>query len=234
MKGRRESSESKLRHRREWIKREPITDLGHRIVSATVEEFATKGIAGARVAAITKRAGTTDPAFYRYFAGMKQAALFVMSEYYWAPLNTRLRHYRQITKDPLKLFETVVDSLIQSTEDDPSRPWLAESQVFRIVVVQMRNPFLLPESMLDSEYVAFVVELGDIIQAAQKRALFTSNLNPRLLAQILVSTLHQLLMLNGLSYQPLRVGREEARKVATALVGLKSRPAARQLEDQYR
>ena len=212
---------SKLRNRREWIKREPVTDLGHRIVSAAVEEFATKGVLGARVAEITRRAGTSDPAFYRYFAGMKQAALFVMSEYYWAPLNTRLRHYRQVTKDPVKLFETVVDSLIQSTEDDPSRPWLAESQVFRIVVGQMRNPFLLPESMLDSEYVAFVGELEDIIQTGQKKALFTNNLKPRLLAQLLVTTLHQLLMLNGLPYQPVRVGMGEARKVAAILVGLR-------------
>ena len=211
----------KTRNRSEWIKREPVTDLGHRIVSATVEEFATKGVLGARVAGITRRAGTTDPSFYRYFAGMRQVALFVMSEYYWAPLNTRLRHYRQVTKDPVKLFETVVDSLIQSTEDDPSRPWLAESQVFRIVVSQMRNPFLLPESMLDSEYVAFVDEMEGIIQTGQKKALFTSNLNPRLLAQLLVTTLHQLLMLNGLPYQPVRVRMGEARKVAAILVGLR-------------
>ncbi|MBI2816184.1 MAG: TetR/AcrR family transcriptional regulator [Acidobacteria bacterium] len=221
MKSRRGSSASKLRHRREWIKREPVTDLGHRIISATVEEFATKGIAGARVAEITKRAGTTDPAFYRYFTGMKQAALFIMSEYYWAPLNLRLRHYRQVTKDPLKLFETVVDSLIQSTEDAPSRPWLAESQVFRIVVVQMRNPFLLPESILDSEYVTFVRELADIIRTGQKTGLLTNTLNPTLLAQLLVTTLHQLLTLNGLPYQSFHVGREEARKVAIALVGFR-------------
>ena len=71
--------------REQWIKRPPVTDLGHRIVSATVEEFAARGVLGARVAAITRRAGTTDPAFYRYFTGMKEAALFVMSEYYWGP-----------------------------------------------------------------------------------------------------------------------------------------------------
>src|SRR5689334_11740249 len=109
-----------VRHRSEWIKRDPVTDLGRRIVSATVEEFASKGIAGARVALICQRAGTTDPSFYRYFAGMKQAALYIMSEYYWAPLNTRLRHYHQITKDPAILLETAVDALIQSAEDDPN------------------------------------------------------------------------------------------------------------------
>ena len=48
-----------------WIKREPVTKLGQRIVSATVEEFAAKGVLGSRVAEITRRAGTTDPAFYR-------------------------------------------------------------------------------------------------------------------------------------------------------------------------
>src|SRR5688572_14368670 len=77
--------------RRQWIKRPPTTDLGQRMISAAVQEFASKGISGARVADITRSAGTTDPAFYRYFTGVKSAALFIMSEYYWAPLNQRLR-----------------------------------------------------------------------------------------------------------------------------------------------
>ncbi|HMZ81925.1 MAG TPA: helix-turn-helix domain-containing protein, partial [Acidobacteriota bacterium] len=127
--------------RPELIKREPTTDLGHRIVSATVEEFATKGIVGARVAEIARLAGTTDPAFYRYFHGLRQAALFIMSEYYWKPLNIRVSHYLQVTQDPLGLFEAVVQALIGSSSDDVNRPWLAESKVFQIVVAQMRNPF---------------------------------------------------------------------------------------------
>jgi AcrR family transcriptional regulator len=221
MKMKSKLSRLKTRDRSKWIKREPVTDLGHRIVSATVEEFATKGIAGARVAEITKRAGTTDPAFYRYFAGMKEAALFIMSEYYWAPLNARLRHYRQITEDSTKLFAAVVDSLIESTENDPSRPWLSESQVFRIVVVQMRNPFLLPDAMLGTEYVAFIRELKTIIEDGQRKEHFSSNLDAELLAQLLVITLHGLLMLNSLPDQDVRVRSKEAREVASALVGLR-------------
>ena len=91
--------------RDELVKRKPTTELGHRIVSATVEEFAAKGVQGARVSEIARRAGTTDPTFYRYFHGLRRAALFVMSEYYWAPLNLRLEHYRQITDEPRRLFE---------------------------------------------------------------------------------------------------------------------------------
>ena len=229
MKKKSDLSHLKTRNRREWIKREPVTDLGHRIVSAAVEEFATKGIAGARVAEITKRAGTTDPAFYRYFGGMKQAALFVMSEYYWAPLNTRMRHYRQITQDPVRLFETVVEALVQSAEDDPSRPWLAESQVFQIVVVQMRNPYLLPDSMMDSEYRCFLQELEAILRSGQKEAVFGITLKPGLLAQLLVSSLHGLLMLNSLPGQPIQVEMEEIRKVVASLVGVNSKPASRRM-----
>jgi AcrR family transcriptional regulator len=184
-----------------------------------VEEFAAKGILGARVAAITRRAGTTDPAFYRYFEGMKPAALFIMSEYYWAPLNLRLGHYRQITGDPLRLFEAVVDALIQSSADDVGRPWLAESQVFRIVVAQLRNPFLLPESLLDSEYLAFVKTLEEILTLGQQSAVFTTKLEAGLLAQLLVNTLHGLLMLNSLPFQPISVAIEDVKQVATLLVG---------------
>lgn len=205
--------------REQWIKRQPVTDLGQRIVSATVEEFATKGVLGARVAEITRRAGTTDPAFYRYFNGMKEAALFVMSEYYWAPLNVRISHYQQITQDAKRLFDAIVEALIQSTADDPSRPWLAESQVFRIVVAQMRNPALLPESLLDSEFLTFIKTLEEILRGGQRDGLFVGSLDAGLLAQLLVNTLHGLLMLNSLPFQPVSVGKEEVKQVAALLVG---------------
>lgn len=205
-------------HRKQWIKRQPVTDLGHRMVSATVEEFAAKGVLGARVAEITRRAGTTDPAFYRYFAGMKEAALFVMSEYYWAPLNVRISHYQQITQDPKRLFDAIVDALIQSTADDPSRPWLAESQVFRIVVAQLRNPALLPESLLDSEYLIFIKTLEEILRGGQRDGVFIGSLDAGLLAQLLVNTLHGLLMLNSLPFQPVSVGKDEVKQVAVLLV----------------
>jgi AcrR family transcriptional regulator len=205
--------------REQWIKRQPVTDLGHRIVSATVQEFAAKGVLGARVAEITRRAGTTDPAFYRYFNGIKEAALFVMSEYYWAPLNVRLNHYQQITRDPRQLFDAVVDALVQSTADDPSRPWLAESQVFRIVVTEMRSPFLLPESLLDSEYNTFIGALDEVLRSGQRQGVFIRGLDAGLLAQLLVNTLHGLLMLNSLPFQPVDVRMEEIKQVAALLVG---------------
>src|SRR5215471_11984647 len=146
----------RLPHSSKWIKRQPTTDLGHRIVAATVDEFAAKGVQGARVAEITRRAGTTDPNFYRYFMGLRQTALYIMSEYYWAPLNKRINHYREATTAPDKLLDLIVTSLIRSANDDPSRPWLAESNVFQIVVAESRNPFLLPEAALDPEYVSFL------------------------------------------------------------------------------
>ena len=205
--------------REQWIKRPPVTDLGQRIVGATVEEFATKGVLGARVAEITRRAGTTDPAFYRYFTGMKEAALFVMSEYYWAPLNIRIGHYQQITQDSKRRFDAIVDELIQTAGDDPGRPWLAESQVFRIVVGQMRNPFLLPDSLLDSEYLNFVKTLEQILRMGQAEEVFIQSLDPGLLAQLLVNTLHGLLMLNSLPCQPVNAGISEVKQVAALLVG---------------
>jgi AcrR family transcriptional regulator len=219
----REATVQKLQsfNREQLIKRKPVTELGHRIVSATVEEFAEKGVLGARIAQITRRAGTSDPAFYRYFAGIKQAALFIMSEYYWLPLNLRLTHYQQITSDSLQLFDAVLQALVQSTADHPSRPWLAESKVFQIVVVQMRNPSLLPESILDTEYLAFIEKLEEILRNGQQQGLFVSGIRPALLAQALVNTLHGLLMQNSLAFQPIRVQVDEMRQIAERMVGLK-------------
>jgi AcrR family transcriptional regulator len=208
-------------NREQWIKRRPVTELGKRIVSATVNEFAAKGVLGARIAQITRLAGTSDPAFYRYFAGIKQAALFIMSEYYWAPLNLRLTHYHQITSDPIQLFDAVLQALVQSTTDDPNRPWVAESKVFTIVVVQMRNPSLLPESMLDSEYLAFIEKLENILHNGQQQGIFAPGLRPSLLAEALVSSLHGLLMLNKLAFQTVKVKVDEMRLMAEQLVGMK-------------
>src|SRR5215472_9482464 len=179
--------------RSHWIKRQPVTELGHRIVAATVDEFAGKGVQGARVAGITRRAGTTDPNFYRYFVGLRQAALFIMSEYYWTPLNKRMNHYREVTTAPDKLFELTLTSLIRSAEDDPTRPWLAESKVFQIVVAESRNPFLLPEVALDAEYVSFLVTLEATIRDGQKMRLFKATFQAALMASLLVDTVHGVL-----------------------------------------
>lgn len=214
-------SNPKLLYREQWVKKKPNTDLGQRIISATTNEFASKGILGARIAEITKLAGTTDPAFYRYFAGIKQAALFIMSEYYWAPLNLRINHYQKISQDPLKLFEAVVEALIHSAEDDHSRPWLAESNVFRIVVAQMRNPVLLPDSFLDSEYIAFIKKLETIISLGQKQGIFSTDLRPYLVAQILVTSLHSLLLQADLGIDHLKVEEKEIGELAHRIVGLK-------------
>jgi AcrR family transcriptional regulator len=209
----------KLLSRSEWVKRQPITALGHKIVAATVEEFASKGVQGARVAVIARRAGTTDPTFYRYFPGLRQAALFVMSEYYWAPLNARLNHYRQATDEPDKLLELIVTSLIHSAENDRSRPWLSEAKVFKIVVAESRSPNLLPDSALDAEYVGFLATLEEILKAGQQQKIFNAEFRPALVASLLVNTLHGLLAQTAFGHRGFRVSEDEVRRVARHVVG---------------
>src|SRR5262245_8764536 len=202
-----------------WIKRQPITNLGHRIVAATVDEFAAKGVQGSRVAEITRRAGTTDPNFYRYFIGLRQAALFIMSEYYWAPLNKRINHYREATTAPDKLFQLTLTSLIRSAEDDPARPWLAESKVFQIVVAESRNPFLLPEAALDAEYVRFLATLEKTIKDGQKKRLFSSAFQPALVASLLVDTLHGVLARRAHGHRGFDVNENGVRRLAYLMAG---------------
>jgi len=201
----------------QWIKRQPNTELGHRIVAATVAEFAAKGIQGSRVGEITRRAGTTDPNFYRYFVGLRQAALFIMSEYYWAPLNQRVNHYREVTTEPARLFDLIVSALIRSAKDDESRPWLAESKVFQIVVAESRNPQLLPEAALDAEYVRFLATLEEVIKTGQKKKIFKPIFRPALVASLLVTTLHGALARSTVNHRGFRVNEEEVRRLANHL-----------------
>lgn len=215
------SAGKSLLSRHQWIKRRPVTELGYRIVAATVEEFAAKGVQGARVAEIARRAGTTDPTFYRYFLGLRQAALFIMSEYYWSPLNVRLDHYRQVTDDPKKLFDLIISSLIHSAEDDRTRPWLAESKIFQIVVAESRNPLLLPDSALDAEYVGFLARLEEIIKAGQGQKIFNKEFRPALVASLLVITMHGLLAQSAVGHRGFRVTEDEVRSVASHIAGLR-------------
>lgn len=217
-----EIAKQKVLNRRELTKRAPTTEIAHKIISAAVEEFAANGVGVARVADICRRAGTTDPTFYRYFVGLRHAALFIISEFYWSPLNQRLNHYRQITEDPKKLFEAVVTLLIRSAEDDSKRPWLAESQVFKIVVAENRNPLLLPDLMLDDEYIEFLAKLEEIIAAGQRQSVFKVNLRPAIAASLLINSLHGLTAQNTLCYQSFQIEEDEMRLVAANLVGLQS------------
>ncbi len=214
--------EHAVTQRQARLKREPSTALGQRIIAATVEEFAAKGILGARVAEITRLAGTTDPAFYRYFPSLRQAALFIMSEYYWQPLNRRVAHFEQVTSDPAMLFEAMLQALIHSSADDPSRPWLAESKVFRIVVAQTRNPFLLPDSLQDADYLAFLTKFEEILRRGQEAGVFAPGIPPGVLARTLVATLHALLVENSLDPQSRHVSEDEIRRVAHRLVGFRT------------
>jgi hypothetical protein len=92
------------------------------------------------------------------------------------------------------------------------------AQVFRIVVAQMRNPALLPESLLDSEYLTFIKTLEEILRGGQRDGVFIQSLDASLLAPLLVNTLHGLLMLNSLPFQPVSVGTDEVKQVAALLV----------------
>ncbi len=201
------------------IKRDPNSDLAHRLISSTVEAFAEKGILGARVAEITHAAGTTDPAFYRYFPSIRDSALYIIGEYYWRPLNQRITHFQEVTNDPRQIFEAVLAALVRSTEDDHSRPWLAESKVFRVVVSELRNPFLLPDSLLDSEYLKFLGTLEGLFRDGQEKGCFDRRLRPVVMAHSLVMTLHGLFVENALSPRSLNISEEEIREVAYRLVG---------------
>ena len=86
---------------------------------------------------------------------------------------------------------------------------------------ERRNPFLLPDSLLDSEYVGFLARLEKVIKAGQRGRLFTTDFRPALLAPLLVDALHGLLVQNAVRYQPFRVKRDEIERVAKHLVGAK-------------
>jgi AcrR family transcriptional regulator len=201
------------------IKKDSISPAGQRLIAAATEAFAQKGILGARVAEITAAAGTKDAAFYRYFPSLRDAALFIMGEYYWRPLNRRIAHFLEVTEEPEKVFEAVVTALIRSTEDDPSRPWLAESKVFRIVVSQLRNPFLLPDSLRDPHYESCLGKLERILGEGQKKKRFHSTIQPGILARALVTTIHGLLVDASLEGENFLIAEDAVRRVAFQLVG---------------
>jgi hypothetical protein len=65
----------------------------------------------------------------------------------------------------------------------------------------------------------FIKTLEEILQDGQREGFFVSSLDAKLLAQLLVNTLHGLLMLSSLPSQPVNVGTDEVKQVAALLVG---------------
>lgn len=201
------------------LKRELANDVSRRIFKATIEEFAAKGILGARLASISEAAGVSDPAFYRYFPSLRDAALYILSAHYWHPLNLQFSAFQKVTANPVLLFEAVISSLIKSTEDNPGSPWISESQVFRIAVAQMRNPFLLPDSLLDPEYLIFLEKLSHILRHGQEQGMFTAEVRSELLARSVVNTLHGLLAERQVGQRQFVVDEQEIQTIARQLVG---------------
>ncbi|MBX7223949.1 MAG: TetR/AcrR family transcriptional regulator [Blastocatellia bacterium] len=207
-----------------YVKRELVTELSRQLFKATVEEFAGKGILGARVASITQAAGVTDPAFYRYFPSLRDAALYVLSVHYWKPLNQKLDNFQRVTSDPVLLFEAVVRALIESSADNSNQPWVPAGLVFRIAVAHLRNPFLLPDSLLDPEYQRFLEKLAFIIQEGQSQGRFQAAIASATLARTLVNSLHGLLVEQQIAPSHFTPQAEECQMVARQLVGLKAEP----------
>src|SRR5262249_42124854 len=106
-----------------------------------------------------------------------------------------------------------------SAEDDPSRPWLAESNVFQIVVAESRNPFLLPEAALDTEYVSFLATLETTIRDGQKKRLFSSAFLPALVASLLVDTLHGVLARRAHGHRGFNVNENAVWRLAYHIAG---------------
>jgi hypothetical protein len=205
--------------REQWLNQLPTTIAGQRIIRAAIEEFASHGIAPDCIHQIAKRAGTSRSTFYRYFHGYREAALFIISEYYWAPLNLYLGYLvHQTSSNTAQQFDSVLQMVTQPPGSKPSHSQSVESMIFKVVLSQMYNPDLLPESVLDNEYLGFIDKFSKIIEKGQKEGLFLSTLRPTTMAELLVFTLQGLIIQNGNRLQSGDCQIEEIKQIGRLLL----------------
>jgi len=108
----------------------------------TVEEFAARR-SGARVGDIARRAGTTDPTFYRYFLGLPPSRAFRHSD---------ITVSAQFAAEPLQAGYGRAESTIRAHcyiadpfgGKRPLAPVARRIEGLSIVVAESRNPFCCP------------------------------------------------------------------------------------------
>jgi AcrR family transcriptional regulator len=198
------------------LKRE-LTPAGRRIVQSVIECVAERGFAGTRIRHITKAAGTSEAAFYRFFTDLGQAVLFIIRQYYWRRLNRIVAAYRRAQGEPLQLLDSIIGELLISHADDPETAE-DEAKVFRIVVREIGSPELGQQILLDPEYRRFVSDCTAIIRLAQRQGKLPRHLNAKLLGELLVPLLHAILLRRTVS-GIYHASEAEARRVVWQLLG---------------
>ena len=145
-----------------------------------------------------------------------------MSEYYWSPLNSILDSLiYNYCNDPARQLNGVIEAVTESANGKQQKPWFVEADIFKILISQMYDPALLPESIMDAGYLRFIRRLAEIIRLGQSKRIFLCDLRPSLLAEILMITLQNLLLQNRLESCSAILQNDELSKIAGQLLGMK-------------
>lgn len=94
-------------------------DTRQKILKAACAEFSAKGLHGARVDLIAKRAGANKERLYAYFGGKEQLFRVVLREAFDDLIAAEQRLLTRLRADPARLTEAILEHYLQFQEEHP-------------------------------------------------------------------------------------------------------------------
>ena len=141
------------------------------IIAAAEEEFADKGLAGARVDAIAEQSGVNKRMLYYYFDSKENLYVAVLERAYGA-MRQAERKLNLVELDPLDAIRKLVEFKFDY--------YLAHPRIIRLLAVEnMQNAkFLKRSRQLRNMHNSLVSVLRTVLAAGQKKGLVKPGIDP--------------------------------------------------------
>ena len=165
---------------------EPIRDAERTqqaILAAAEMEFASKGLAGARVDVIAEKTGANKRMLYYYFNSKDDLYLAVLERVYGA-MRQAERKLNMTDRDPLEAIQGLVEFKFDYYQSTPTIiPLLAEENIHRA-------KHLRRSRKLNSMHLVLVDSIRKILQIGEKKGVIRPGIDP----------LHLYITISALSY----------------------------------
>ncbi|MFC4402936.1 TetR/AcrR family transcriptional regulator [Gracilibacillus xinjiangensis] len=149
------------------------------MLQIAAEEFAKNGFHHTKISTIVKRAGVTQPAFYLYFPSKEAIFQELIDQFIY------------------KLEELIGDSRLESDLTFDSLPERIEEGLGAIFTFFKQNEYLTKIAFINSDYACKIKEqlatqIEENLLVEQSYGYFRSDLDIRIAAEIVVSTMERL------------------------------------------
>ncbi|MEY2962877.1 MAG: hypothetical protein RL754_138 [Bacteroidota bacterium] len=124
-----------------FVKNPEETELGQRILSASIELMDELGYEGLTFKKIGAKMESPEASVYRYFQNKHQLLAYLIN-WYWGWLELKMAEEFLLLNCPKEKLEKAIDLLVLPMDEDPSIPHINEKKLQQIVVAEYPKIYL--------------------------------------------------------------------------------------------